>query len=67
MIEIVINGEKKSIKKGLNLKEMLEFLNYEENSFAVAIDATFVPLKEYEKRVLKDGETIDILAPMVGG
>ena len=67
MIDIVVNGEKKSIKKECNVKEMVDILGYEDNSFAVAIDGTFVSLKEYEKTIIKENDTIDILAPMVGG
>ncbi len=67
MIEIIVNGEKKSLKKESNIKEMVETLGYEHNSFAVAINGTFVSLKEYKKTEIKSGDTIDILAPMVGG
>lgn len=67
MIEIVVNGEKQSIKEACNIKEMVETLGFEEKSFAVAVNGTFVPLKEYEKRKIKANDTIDILAPMVGG
>ena len=67
MIEIVINGEKKSLDEDINIKEMIEILGYEDNSFAVAINGTFIALKEYEKTTMKSGDTIDILAPMVGG
>ncbi len=67
MIEIVVNGEKQSIKKECNIKDMVDALGYEHNSFAVAINGTFVSLKEYKKTEIKAGDTIDILAPMVGG
>ena len=67
MVEIVVNGEKKSLKKDSNVKEMIDALGYENSSFAVAINGTFVSIKEYEKRYIKAGDTIDILAPMVGG
>ena len=46
---------------------MVDTLGYQENSFAVAVNGTFVPLKEYEKIFIKKGDVIDILAPMVGG
>lgn len=67
MIGIIVNGEKKSVKKECNIKEMVEILGYEHNSFAVAINGTFISLKEYEKTMIKEKDTIDILAPMVGG
>jgi len=67
MIDIVVNGEKQMLKTETNIKEMVEHLGYEEKSFAVAVNGTFVSLKEYEKTTIKKGDVIDILAPMVGG
>ena len=67
MIEIVVNGEKQNLEKETNIKDMVDTLGYQENSFAVAVNGTFVPLKEYEKMFIKKGDVIDILAPMVGG
>jgi sulfur carrier protein len=67
MIEIVINGEKQNLKKDINIKEMIEILGYEDNSFAVALNGTFVSLKAYENTKIQAKDTIDILAPMVGG
>lgn len=67
MIEISINGEKKSLDKELNIQEMIDQLGYEDKSFAVAINGTFVPLKLYETTKIKSKDTVDILAPMVGG
>ncbi len=67
MIEIVVNGEKTSIKKDVNIAEMIEVLGYHDNSFAVAVNGTFVSLKKYEKTTIKLGDEIEILSPMVGG
>jgi sulfur carrier protein len=46
---------------------MITLLGYKEKSFAVAINNTFVPLDEYRECKIKDGDSIEILAPMVGG
>jgi len=67
MIEVVVNGEKSEIKEDLNIDEMIAVLGYKEKSFAVAINNTFVPLSEYKECKIKDGDLIEILAPMVGG
>jgi len=67
MIEIVVNGEKKSIEKNLNIRQMIDILGYKESSFAVALNGTFVSIKAYEKTEIKNSDIIDILAPMVGG
>ena len=67
MIKISVNGETKEIEKSLNVQELIEVLDYKTKGFAIAIDTTFIAIKDYEKRVIKDGDMIDILAPVQGG
>ena len=67
MIKVSVNGEVKEIKKGLNVKQLIEALNYKQKGFAVAINTTFVSIKSYEETIINDGDTIDILAPVQGG
>ncbi len=67
MITVSINGEIKKIKDGLNIRELIEFLEYKSKGFAIAINTTFVSIKNYEETIVKDGDTIDILAPVQGG
>ena len=66
MIEIVVNGKKERLK-ACNIQELIEILGYHDNSFAVAVNGTFVALKRYHDTILKNGDEIEILAPMVGG
>lgn len=66
-IEIVVNGEKKVILNKSNIKEMIKTLGYEDNSFAVVLNGTFVDLKKYDETKIVKGDTIEILAPMAGG
>jgi len=67
MIKISVNGEIKEIAEGLNVKQLIEALNYKQKGFAVAINTTFVSIKSYEETIINDGDTIDILAPVQGG
>lgn len=67
MIKVSVNGEVKELDENLNIKEMIEALNYKTKGFAVAVNTTFVSIKNYEKTIIKDGDTIDILAPVQGG
>jgi sulfur carrier protein len=67
MISIVVNGEKVQMRDEVNIEDMITLLGYKEKSFAVAINNTFVPLDEYRECKIKDGDSIEILAPMVGG
>ena len=67
MIEIVVNGEKQTLKEGLNLTEMVTLFGYHDKAFAVAVNGTFVSLQNYHDTLVKTGDEIEILAPMVGG
>ena len=67
MIQVSVNGEMKEIQKGLNIKEMIEALEYQTKGFAVAVNTTFIAIPSYEETIIKSGDTIDILAPVQGG
>ena len=67
MIKVSVNGEVKELDENLNIKQMIEALNYKTKGFAVAVNTTFVSIKSYEDTIIKDGDTIDILAPVQGG
>jgi len=67
MIKVSVNGEIKEISDNLNIKELIEELDYKTKGFAIAINTTFVALVNYENNIIKDGDMIDILAPVQGG
>ncbi len=67
MIKVSVNGEIKEIEERLNIKQLIEALKYKQKGFAVAVNTTFVSIKDYEQTIIKDGDTIDILAPVQGG
>lgn len=67
MIKVSVNGEIKEIEERVNIKQLIEALNYKQKGFAVAINTTFISIKDYEQTIIKDGDTIDILAPVQGG
>ena len=67
MIKVSVNGEIKEIKEGLNVNELIKALNYTTPGFAIAVNTTFVPILAYKTTIIKDGDKIDILAPVQGG
>ncbi|SFZ97689.1 Sulfur carrier protein ThiS [hydrothermal vent metagenome] len=67
MIKVSVNGEIKEVFENLNIKELIEALDYRTKGFAVAINTTFVAIESYEKTIIKEGDNIDILAPVQGG
>ena len=67
MIRVSVNGEIKEIEKDLNITQLIKALEYKTKGFAVAVNTTFVPIASYEMTKIKEGDTIDILAPVQGG
>lgn len=66
-MKVTINGESKSFEAPLNLYDVLEQQGYIEMMIAVARNGTFVPKGDYVTIHLKDGDEIEIVAPMQGG
>ena len=67
MLKLTVNDQEKILDKPLSLDQALSEWGYHGNAFAVALNATFVPRSRYSEILLKDGDTIDILAPLSGG
>ena len=67
MIKVSVNGEVKELEENLNVCQMIEALEYKVKGFAVAVNTTFVPIANYDETIIKEGDTIDILAPVQGG
>ena len=67
MIRVSVNGEIKELNENLNISEMIEALEYKIKGFAVAVNTTFVPISKYNEMIIKEGDKIDILAPVQGG
>lgn len=67
MIEIIVNGKRTSLSKELNVKETIKELNYTKKGFAVALNGTFIALATYENTIIRDNDSIEILAPVQGG
>jgi len=68
MIEISINGEIRALEGEMTLSQMLERLGYQrDQGFAVAVNMVFVAIDKYDTTTIKEGDAIDILAPVQGG
>lgn len=66
-MKITLNGQPKSFEAPLNLYDILEQEELIGMMIAVAQNGTFVPKSEYETTTIKDGDDIEIVAPMQGG
>lgn len=67
MIQVSVNGERQEISEDLNIYQLIVALEYKTKGFAVAVNTTFVAIGEYENILIKEGDEIDILAPVQGG
>lgn len=67
MIEIIVNGERKNVPQGLNIKEIVEVLEYKGKGYCLAVNGTFVAIARYETTIVNDDDSLEILAPVQGG
>ena len=64
-MKITINGNSQLIQAN-NLEDLLLALKYQ-GKLATALNENFIPLSERKKTILKDGDRVEIVAPMEGG
>ena len=64
-MKITINGNSQVIQAN-NLEDLLLELKYQ-GKLATALNENFIPLNERKKTILKDGDRVEIVAPMEGG
>lgn len=67
MIEIIVNGMRKTVRKEMNINEIIKELNYTQEGFSLALNGTFVAIATYETTMIHDNDSIEILAPVQGG
>ena len=64
-MKITINGNSQLIQAN-NLEDLLLELKYQ-GKLATALNENFIPLNDRKKTTLKDGDRVEIVAPMEGG
>ncbi|NKQ41218.1 MAG: sulfur carrier protein ThiS [Sulfurovum sp.] len=67
MIEISINGKKEKLDKSICIAEMLKKFKFDDQFSGVAINMEFVSKKLYSQIIIRDGDQIEVLAPICGG
>lgn len=67
MIEIIVNGKRTEISAEMNVKQVIKELKYRKKGFALALNGSFVALSTYETTLIRDNDSIEILAPVQGG
>jgi sulfur carrier protein len=64
---VAVNGEPVDVADGLSVADVLRELGYEETSVAVAVNAEFVARRNFAATALKQGDTVEVVAPLQGG
>ena len=67
MIEVIVNGKRTEVSSEMNVKQIIKELNYTQEGFALALNGTFVAIATYENTIIRDNDSIEILAPVQGG
>lgn len=67
MIDVMVNGERRTLAQPLTVASALEQWGYCGERIAVAINGEFVARGEYAARLVKARDELDIVAPVQGG
>ncbi len=65
--KIHLNDETILVDNQLSLQELVDQQNYLENNFAVALNRHFIARNQSATTLFKEGDAIELVAPMAGG
>jgi sulfur carrier protein len=65
-IQIMVNGLSKTMPGGISIAKLLDRLGIPVPGTAVELAGEIVPAKDYDHRLLEDGQKVEIVR-MVGG
>jgi thiamine biosynthesis protein ThiS len=66
-MKIRVNGNDREVRKGATLAELLAELKSPGKSTAVAVNLVVVPRGELARRVLTEGDSVEIIEAVGGG
>jgi len=67
VITIQVNGASRELPEAVPVSTLLTTLGFDGRPVAVAVNHTCVKRSEYPTAVVRDGDDVEILAPMAGG
>ncbi len=67
MINIIINGEDKSIPADFTVSNLIEHLSLENKRLAIEVNLEIVPKSNYDQCKLSRGDKIEIVHAIGGG
>ena len=69
-MKIKVNGEEKYIELGNEkalLSKVLIFLGYKTNTIVVEVNDLIINSKKWDNKIIKDGDTLEIVSIVGGG
>ena len=67
VIEVTINGDKKSFEPGLSVAELLAELNFNSRAIAVEINQQIQPRDTHQETKIEPGDVLEIVTLVGGG
>ncbi|MDQ7037708.1 MAG: sulfur carrier protein ThiS [Aquificota bacterium] len=69
MIRIKVNGEERVIEREMTVEELLKHMGVRirDVGLAVAVNEEVVPKSEYGKRIIREGDSVEIVQLVGGG
>src|SRR5688500_17354586 len=67
MVEITLNGERRSLPKPLSLLELIEQMGYDRRKVAVEVNREVVPRPRHAEHCLQAGDAVEIVTLVGGG
>ena len=64
---IRVNGEEFPLRSGMNVRELIEEMDFDETKIAVEYNGEILPKSDYEKTVLKEGHVLKVVSFVGGG
>jgi len=66
-MEIILNGERESLDGELTVNELIKKFELKAEMVNVSLNGSILAKDAFDKTVVKDGDTVDILLFMGGG
>ena len=66
-MQIIINGEKRTIDNNTSITGLIEELNIDAQRVAVELNRSIIDKADYSKTILKDNDSLEIVSFIGGG
>ena len=67
MSEVTINGEKRSVKGGLNVAQLLDELGVRQHILIVELNGEIVRRESFDEALVEDGDILELIRVAGGG